>query len=145
MIQEMKVKEIMTRNVSTISPDSTIKEAAEIMRNLDVGVVPVCQGKKPVGIITDRDIVIRNVAKAEDANKPVREVMSPGIIYAEPDMSVTEAADIMAVRQVRRLPVVENDELVGIVSLGDLALNELTDMEAAQALTDISVPDKAKK
>lgn len=141
----MKLKDIMTRNVSTVSPDSPIKEAAEIMRNLDVGVVPVCEGKKPVGIVTDRDIVIRNVAKEGNANKPVREVMTSGIIYGEPDMSVSEAADIMAVRQIRRLPVVENDELVGIVSLGDLAVNEMTDMEAGQALTDISVPSKGQK
>lgn len=132
----------MTDRVSSVSPNSTIQDAARIMKDLNVGSVPVCEGNKPIGIITDRDIVIRNVATAGDANTPVSQVMTKNIIYGNPNMSDHEAADLMSTRQVRRLPIVENDNLVGIVALGDLAVNDMTDMEASKALTDISVPSK---
>lgn len=138
----MKISEIMTNTVSSVSPNSTIKEAASIMKELNVGSVPVCEGKRPIGIITDRDIVIRNVANAGDVNTPVSQVMSQNIIYGNPNMSDREAADLMSARQVRRLPIVENENIVGIVALGDLAVNNGTDMEVGQALTDISVPSK---
>lgn len=141
----MKIREIMTHTVSSVSPNSTIKDAAGIMKELNVGSVPVCEGNKPIGIITDRDIVIRNVANAGDANTPVNQVMSKNIVYGNPNMSDQEAADLMSVRQVRRLPIVENDSLVGIVALGDLAINDTSDMEAGQALTDISVPSKPQQ
>ncbi len=138
----MKISQIMTNKVSSVNPNSTIKEAASIMKELNVGSVPVCEGKKPVGIITDRDIVIRNVANDGDINTPVSKVMSQNIVYGNPNMSDQEAADLMSARQVRRLPIVENESIVGIVALGDLAVNDGTDMEAGQALTDISVPSK---
>lgn len=138
----MKISEIMTNTISSVNPNSTIKEAASIMKELNVGSVPVCEGKRPIGIITDRDIVIRNVANAGDVNTPVSQVMSQNIVYGNPNMSDREAADLMSARQVRRLPIVENENIVGIVALGDLAVNNGTDMEAGQALTDISVPSK---
>ncbi len=138
----MKISEIMTNTVSAVSPNSTIKEAASIMKELNVGSVPVCEGKRPIGIITDRDIVIRNVANAGDVNTPVSQVMSQNIVYGNPNMSDQEAADLMSARQVRRLPIIENENIVGIVALGDLAVNHGTDLEAGQALTDISVPSK---
>lgn len=138
----MKISEIMTNRVSSVNPNSTIKEAASIMKELNVGSVPVCEGKRPVGIITDRDIVIRNVANEGDTNTPVSQVMSQNIVYGNPNMSDREAADLMSARQVRRLPIVENENIVGIVALGDLAVTDGTDMEAGQALTDISVPSK---
>ncbi len=140
----MKISEIMTNRVSSVNPNSTIKEAASIMKELNVGSVPVCEGKRPVGIITDRDIVIRNVANEGDINTPVSQVMSQNIVYGNPNMSDQEAVDLMSARQVRRLPIVENENIVGIVALGDLAVNHGTDMEAGQALTDISVPSKPK-
>ncbi|MFW6022063.1 MAG: CBS domain-containing protein [Halanaerobiaceae bacterium] len=141
----MKIKDIMTNDVSYVKPDSSIKDAANIMKNLNVGSVPVCEGSKPVGIITDRDIAIRSVADGKDSNTPVSQVMSANLIYGNPDMSDMEAANLMSARQVRRLPIVDKNNLVGIVALGDLAVGEQTDMEAGQALTDISIPSKPQK
>lgn len=140
----MKLKDVMTTTVTSVNPNSSIKEAALIMRDLDVGSVPVCEDNKPVGIVTDRDIVTRSIANERDTNTPVSQVMTANIVFGDPNMSDEDAADLMAVRQVRRLPVIENDNLVGIVSLGDLAVNERTDMEAGKALTDISVPNRPK-
>lgn len=141
----MRVNNVMTDDVSIVSPDSTVKETAEIMNDLNVGAVPVCQGKKPVGIITDRDIAIRNTAKNGDVNTPVKQIMSEELISATPEMNAEEAAQLMAKYQIRRLPIVEDDNLVGIVSLGDLAVKSDSDMEAAEALTNISVPSRPKK
>lgn len=141
----MKLKELMTTEIYSVTPNSSIKEAAELMRELNVGSIPVCDEKRPVGIVTDRDIVIRNVAGNGDAGTPVSQVMTNNLVYGNPDMSDDEAVNLMATRQIRRLPVIENGQLVGMVSLGDLAVNEMTDMEAGKALTDISVPAKPKK
>ncbi|NLM97001.1 MAG: CBS domain-containing protein [Halanaerobiaceae bacterium] len=140
----MKLKELMTTDVYSVTPDSSIKETAELMRKINVGSIPVCEGRKPVGIITDRDIVIRNVAGNGNPNTPVRQIMTENPVCGTPEMSDDEAMNLMAEKQIRRLPVVEDGQLVGIVSLGDLAVNEMTDMEAARALTDISVPSKPK-
>lgn len=140
----MKLKELMTTDVYSVTPNSSIKEAAELMRKLNVGSIPVCDEKKPVGIVTDRDIVIRNVAGSGNAGTPVKQVMTDNLVYGNPDMSDDEAVNLMATRQIRRLPVIEDGQLVGMVSLGDLAVNEMTDMEAAKALTDISLPAKPK-
>ncbi|QTL97655.1 CBS domain-containing protein [Iocasia frigidifontis] len=141
----MQLRDIMTNNVQTVNPNSSVKDAATIMKNLNVGSVPVCEGKRAVGIITDRDIAIRNVANNGDSNTPVTQVMSKNMIYGQPDMSDQEAATLMAEKQIRRLPVVENDNLVGIVSLGDLAVNSRSDMEAGEALSTISKPSKPAK
>lgn len=135
----------MTNSVSSVQADTPIKDAARIMRDLNVGSVPVCEGSKPIGIITDRDIAIRTVAEAGDANTPVSQVMTSNLIYGNPDMSDLEAAELMANSQVRRLPVVDQDQLVGIVALGDLAVQDECDMEAGRALTNISIPSKPKK
>lgn len=135
----------MTNSVSSVQADTPIKDAAKIMRDLNVGSVPVCEGSKPIGIITDRDIAIRTVAEAGDANTPVSQVMTSNLIYGNPDMSDLEAAELMANSQVRRLPVVDQDQLVGIVALGDLAVQDECDMEAGRALTNISIPSKPKK
>lgn len=141
----MQLRDIMTNNVQTVNPNSSVKDAATIMKNLNVGSVPVCEGTKPVGIITDRDIAIKNVANNGDSNTPVTQVMSKNMIYGQPNMSDQEAASLMAEKQIRRLPVVENDNLVGIVSLGDLAVNSRSDMEAGEALSTISKPSKPEK
>ncbi len=132
----------MTDNVSTVSPTSSVAEAAQVMKNLDVGAVPVCNGTQPMGIITDRDIAIRNIADNQDINAPVEQFMSQNLVYGNPEMSVDEAAQLMAENQIRRLPIVENDNIVGIVSLGDLAVQEKADMEAGSALSSISIPSK---
>ncbi|ACL69391.1 CBS domain-containing protein [Halothermothrix orenii] len=141
----MKLKDIMTSDVTSINPNSSVKDAAQVMRSLNVGSVPVTDGNRPVGIITDRDITIRSVAQAGNINMPVHQVMTGDIVYGTPDMSVEEAAQIMASKQIRRLPVVENGRLVGIVSLGDLAVRERSDIEAGKALTSISVPSRPQK
>lgn len=141
----MQLRDIMTNDVQTVNPNSSVKDAATIMKNLNVGSVPVCEGKKPVGIITDRDITIKNVANNGDSNTPVTQVMSKNMIYGQPDMSDQEAATLMAKKQIRRLPVIENNNLVGIVSLGDLAVNSRSDMEAGEALSTISKPSKPAK
>jgi len=135
----VKVKQIMTTDVSFVTPEDTVTKAASIMEQLDVGSVPVTDNKRIVGIVTDRDIVLRGVAKGNDANQKVSDVMSTDIKYATPDMDVHKAADIMAENQVRRLPVVDSDTLVGIVAIGDLAVENIFENEAGEALHNISM------
>ncbi|OCL25535.1 CBS domain-containing protein [Orenia metallireducens] len=141
----MQIRDIMTSDVSTVAPNSTVNEAAQIMKNLNVGAVPVTNGAQPVGIITDRDIAIRNTAVNGNANDQVQNCMSSNLVYGNPEMSVEEAAQLMAENQIRRLPIVENGNLVGIVALGDLAVQDKSDMEAGNALSSISVPSKPQK
>lgn len=133
----MNIRDVMTANPRTVSPEDTIQNAARIMRDEDTGVVPVVDNGRPVGIVTDRDIVIRAVADGQ-LNRPVREVVSGDVVTATPDMSTREAAQLMSEHQVRRLPVVENERLVGIVSIGDLAVKDGNDRRVGDALQDIS-------
>lgn len=141
----MQIRNIMTDNVSSVQQDASINEAARIMKDLNVGAVPVCTGNRPVGIVTDRDIAIRNSAGNGDVNTQIQDIMSRELIFATPEMSEREAAELMALHQVRRLPVVENKNLVGMVSLGDLAVRDKSDMEAARALSNISVPSRPQR
>jgi CBS domain-containing protein len=134
----MTIRDVMTPNPSYVSPEDSIQKAARIMRDQDTGAVPVVVNGRPVGIVTDRDIVVRAVAEDGQLNRPVREIVSAGIISASPDMSTREAADLMSEHQVRRLPVVENERLVGIVSIGDLAVKEGKDRRMGDTLQDIS-------
>ncbi len=119
----MNVREVMSPDVFVMSPDRTLADAARSMADLDTGVLPIGEGDQLIGIVTDRDIVIRGVAQQRDpVNTPVRDVMTSGVCYCYDDEDVTEVADQMAELQVRRLPVVDRQKhLVGIVSLGDLA------------------------
>jgi CBS domain-containing protein len=133
----MNIRDVMTPNPRTISPDESIQNAARIMRDLDTGVVPVVENGCPVGMVTDRDIVVRAVADGQ-LNRPVREIVSGEVICASPEMSTREAAELMGEHQVRRLPVVENERLIGIVSIGDLAVKEGKDKRVGDALQDIS-------
>jgi CBS domain-containing protein len=133
----MNIRDVMTSNPRTVSPQDTIQNAARIMRDEDTGAVPVVDNGRPVGIVTDRDIVVRAVADGQ-LNKPVRDIVSGDVVTASPDMSTKEAAQLMSEHQVRRLPVVEGDQLVGIVSLGDLAVKESNDKRVGDALQDIS-------
>lgn len=137
----LKVRDVMTSNVSTITTNSTIQEAAHQMKNLNVGSIPVCDNsRRPVGIVTDRDIVIRNVSEGMGGNTSVDNVMSKNVITVSPDTDIHEAAEIMANNQIRRLPVVENDQIIGIVAIGDLAVRDIYVNEAGDALSDISRP-----
>ena len=134
----MKVRDIMTKDVSYVTPDSNITNAADIMKSLNVGIVPVCDNNQaPVGVVTDRDIVLRSVA-GNNTNQNIENVMSKNIVSVSPDTDAHEAASLMAQNQIRRLPVVENNKVVGMLSLGDLANVNIHVDEAGQALSSIS-------
>src|SRR6185503_3670579 len=121
----MELRDIMTRNVEIVSADSSLKEAATKMRELDVGLIPVCDGDRLQGMVSDRDITIRATADGRDPVKTkVSEIMSTDIAYCLEDQEVEEAISLMEARQIRRLPVLDTDKrLVGIVSLGDVAVH----------------------
>lgn len=134
------LRTIMTKDVVTVSLADNAFEVAEKMEQLNVGVIPVVENGNLVGMITDRDLVLRGYAQKRSGSASVEELMTRDIVVGTPDMSHDEAARLMAERQIRRLPVVENGRLVGIVSIGDLAVrNELAD-EAGEALSMISQP-----
>jgi CBS domain-containing protein len=131
----------MTADVHTISPDATIEEAAQEMRDGDFGVMPVGEDEQLLGVITDRDITIRAVAEGKDLSTPVRDIMSEGVIWAHEDDSLEEAAQLMSDHQIRRLPVVDADQrLVGIVALGDFAVEGSDIGSVADTLSEISSP-----
>ena len=134
----MHIREVMTPNPRTVTPDDTIQSAACIMRDEDTGAVPVVDNGRPVGMVTDRDIVVRAVADGGQMNRPVREIVTTAIVSATPDMSTREAAKLMSEHQIRRLPVIEGERLVGIVSLGDLAVKEGKDSRSGDTLQSIS-------
>jgi CBS domain-containing protein len=136
----MKISEVMTRDVATVQADQTAQEAANFMLTGDAGSIPVTDGDKLIGMITDRDIAVRGVAKGHGPDTPVRDLMTSGLICAREDDDVDEVATKMSEAQVRRLPVIDRSEnLVGIVSLGDLARE--TDGEGAhEALEGVSAP-----
>lgn len=137
-IKDMEVSKIMTTDVETVTLRDNAYEVAKKMERLDVGAIPVVDEKRIVGMITDRDLVIRGYAKKLSGSTSVEELMSKDVIVGTPDMSIDDAASIMADKQIRRLPIVENGMMVGIVSIGDLAIrNDFSD-EAAEALTEIS-------
>ncbi len=121
----MKVSEAMTRDVRVANPDQSIREAAQMMAELDAGVLPVGADDRLVGMITDRDIAIRGVAKGRTPDTPVRDVMTDDVKYCFEDEDIDHVARNMADIQVRRLPVVNRDKrLVGIIAIADLAASE---------------------
>lgn len=134
----MKIKDIMSRDIVTCSPNDLITEIAQSMRALDIGCMPVVDGPRVIGMITDRDIVTRSVAK--NNQRFVKDVMSDEVISVGPESTSEEAAEIMAQHRIRRLPVIKNDGLIGFVALADLAVPSETVQEASQALHEISEP-----
>lgn len=134
----MRIRDIMTKDVATLRSDDTIERAARLMKQYDVGSIPVCTDDKIIGIITDRDIAVRSVAPGQVSEQRVGDVMSTNLVIGNPDMDVQDAASIMSDRQIRRLPIVENNSLVGIVSLGDISLESSTRGSAEEALKNIS-------
>ena len=137
----MKISEVMTREVKTVRPDQTAKEAASFMLSEDAGSMPVSDGDRLVGMITDRDIAVRGVAKGHGPDTPVRELMTDEVICVREDDDVEEVATKMSQAQVRRLPVIDaSEKLCGIVSLGDLA-RQTDDQSAEQALEGVSQPN----
>ena len=136
----MKLRDIMTDNVVRISPRESVEVAARTLARHNIGVLPVCGADgRLCGIVTDRDLVTRCVAAGKKAeNTPVREVMTTGVVTAQPDMDTAAAAQLMSRQQIRRLPVLENSRLCGMVSLGDLANRQETAASATDALSGIS-------
>lgn len=136
----MQVKDLMNPSVVTIEPGSSAALAARLISRHNVGALPVCgEDRRLRGVVTDRDIVLRCIAAEEDpAQTPVRDIMTRSCATVSPADDCREATRLMSLHQVRRLPVVENGKLVGVISLGDVARSGRFDMEAAQTLCEIS-------
>ncbi|WP_431799988.1 CBS domain-containing protein [Halobacillus andaensis] len=140
MTQSQNLGQIMSKNVVSVEPNQSLQEAAALMEQHNLGALPVVQNGKLMGILTDRDITLRSTAHGKDGHTQCSECMTSAIISGRPDMEVHEAATMMGKNQIRRLPVVENDQLVGMIALGDFATNNIYANEAGQALSSISVP-----
>lgn len=138
----MRLTDVMTRNPEAVSPDTSVFEAAEKMKSLDVGFLPVCEGKKVSGVVTDRDIVLRLVAEGRDPQStPVRDVMTTGVETLPEDADVDEAVALMEREQIRRIVVTDGGSgCVGVVSLGDLAVKTHDDARCGHALEEVSEP-----
>lgn len=143
----MKLREIMTNPVIRIHPDETVAVAARTLEHYNIGVLPVCGSDgRLCGLVTDRDMVTRCIAAGRlPQSTSVREIMTSQVISAQADMEANVAAGLMGREQIRRLPVVENGKLCGMVSLGDLAVQEETVYDAGDALTEISSPLSSRK
>jgi CBS domain-containing protein len=141
----MKIKDIMTSQPQCVAPNDTLMQAAQILREIDVGVVPVSDGGQLVGMLTDRDIVVRAVSEGRDPKQTtVRETMSQGVTTVWEDQDVEEAARLFEDKQIRRLPVLNREKrLVGILSLGDLAVDGKTGL-GGRALKEISEPSEPR-
>ncbi|MFD2639487.1 CBS domain-containing protein [Piscibacillus salipiscarius] len=134
------IKNLMSTNVVSVTPQQSLKEAAELMVQNDIGAIPVVENGALRGIITDRDITTRATAMDKDGNCTVGECMSDQLTTADASMDIHQAAQLMAEKQIRRLPVTENGQLAGMLSLGDLATQNIFQNEASQALSNISFP-----
>lgn len=136
----MKVREIMSKDIACLRSDDTIERAAQLMKQYNCGSIPVCTQDKIIGIVTDRDIAVRSIASGEDTHQQVGEVMTKEVVFASPETDVNDAARLMSERQIRRLPIVENNSLIGIVALGDISLEPVCQDSAEDALKNISRP-----
>lgn len=137
----MKVKEIMSDKVEIVSPETTLKDAAHKMKQLDIGSLPVCDGRRLVGMLTDRDIAVRSTAQGDDPNAvQVKDAMTPKVAWCFDDQDIEEAVKIMESKQLRRLPVINHSKMLsGIISLGDISVRGIGPL-ACQALKEISKP-----
>jgi len=142
----MKIREIMTPNPRAVSPEDSLTQAAQVLRELDVGAVPVCDRERLVGILTDRDISIRAVANGQDPNRTtVREAMSVQMTSIFEDQDVADAAQVFEAEKIRRLPVLNHDrQLVGMVTLGDLSVDGDQRL-GGEALKEVSTPAEPKR
>ena len=136
----MKLRDVMTNPVIRIHPDETVAVAARTLTHYNIGILPVCGDDGRIcGLVTDRDLVTRCLASGRSpGTTAVRDVMTSKIVSAKPDMDASLAAGLMGREQIRRLPVLENGRLCGMVSLGDLAVQEESSMDAGDALSEIS-------
>jgi CBS domain-containing protein len=134
----MNVSEVMTPNPRTVELSDTIQDAARIMREEDTGAVPVVEEGRVVGMVTDRDIVIRAIADG-DFDATIDDIVTDDVVFATAEMTTAAAAELMGEHQIRRLPVVDADEnIIGIVSIGDLAVKESHDARMGETLENIS-------
>lgn len=133
-----KIRDIMSTDCVTVTLQDNLYEIAVKMKMNDIGFIPVVEGDKLIGVVTDRDLVIRGYAEKHSGSTAVKEVMSTDITTITPETSVDEAAKLMAQNKIRRLPVVDNGKLVGVVAIADLAVREIFVNEAGMALSDIS-------
>lgn len=141
-VNDMQVKDIMSRDVITLCSEDSIEKAAQIMKQYDVGSIPVCNNKEVIGIVTDRDITLRSVAVGQDSkHHKVRDVMTLDPTVGTPEMNVHDVTRIMSEQQIRRLPIVEDNHIVGIVALGDISLEPVLQDNAEDALKSISEPN----
>ena len=136
----MKIRDIMSRQIASLNTDDSVEKAAQLMKAYNVGSIPICAQNSVVGIVTDRDIALRAVANGEDGSEPIRDVMTANPIVGTPDMDVDDAVRLMSEKQIRRLPIVENNSLVGMVSLGDISIEPKLQDNAEIALKNISKP-----
>lgn len=132
------IKDIMTEECVTVTMQDNVYEIAVKMKEHDIGFIPVVDGDRLLGVVTDRDLVIRGYAEKRSGSASVEEVITTDMITASPDMSIDEATDLLARHQIRRLPVVENGNLIGVVALADLAVRHQFEHEAGEALSEIS-------
>ncbi|KPH75836.1 CBS domain-containing protein [Oceanobacillus caeni] len=142
-----QLRNMMTQHVMTVNESQSVQEAAAIMSQYNIGAVPVVNsGGQMVGIVTDRDITLRTTAQGQNAQTPVSEVMTAQqMVKGTPDMDADQAAELMSQQQIRRLPIEENGQLVGMVALGDLAVQNQHADEAGQALASISTPSSPQQ
>jgi CBS domain-containing protein len=138
----MRIAEIMTRDPEVVPSDSTLQDAALKMQELDVGMLPISDGDRLVGTLTDRDITVRATAQGRNPTETqVREVMTPDVVYCFEDQDVSEAAKLMQERQIRRLPILNQEKrLVGIVSLGDVAVHSGAENVVSETIKQVSEP-----
>ena len=143
----MLLRDMMSARVEDIPADATLMQAAEMMKQLDIGAIPVRENDRLIGMITDRDITVRAVAEGRDPKQvPVRDAMSRDVWFCYEDQSVESAARLMEEKQIRRLPVFDRTErAVGIVSLGDLAVRNHDDRLSAKVLERVSTPGQANR
>ncbi len=141
------LKEIMTPSVDVIAPNATVADAARKMKDLDVGAIPVCDGEKLLGMVTDRDLVVRVLALSRSPVEAlVRDAMTPGLVYCFEDQDAEAAAELMAEKQIRRIPILsKSKKLVGIVSLGDLAIDGLEPHESGEVIHHVSDPSRGRR
>lgn len=138
-IDRLRCSEIMTKDVRTASPEASLREVAALMRDGDMGAVPIVDGKRLIGIVTDRDIVVRAVAIGIESDRPIKEAMTTELFTVSPDDFVFEAVRLMGDKQVRRVPVVDTDgSLSGIIAMADVALEMEDEREIAETLEEIS-------
>jgi CBS domain-containing protein len=144
--ERRRLRDVMTRDVKTIPPSAAVDEAASLMKSLNVGAIPVCNGQRLEGMVTDRDIVLRVVAEKRDPRTTkVEQAMTPRMIHGYEDQDVEDAAKVMQKEQIRRLPVVNHDkQLVGIVALGDLAVKVAAYEIGGETLEQVSKPAESR-